>query len=75
ADGYDSWNLPERIFAYSITPQSSTAYLPKRTLPPNVEGWEFIFYGCTLCRLFCGVNNIIKNYLTRSYEYGASRTE
>ena len=37
ADGYDSWNLPERIFVYSITPQSSTAYLPKRTLPPNVE--------------------------------------
>ena len=37
-NGFDSWNLPERIFVYSITPQSSTAYLPKRTLPPNVEG-------------------------------------
>ena len=36
--GNDSWNLPERIFVYSITPQSSTAYLPKRTLPPNVGG-------------------------------------
>ena len=36
--GNDSWSLPERIFAYSITPYASTAYLPKRTLPQYVGG-------------------------------------
>ncbi len=36
--GNDSWSLPERIFAFSITPYASNAYLPKRTLPAYVGG-------------------------------------
>ena len=39
-DGNDAWSLPERIFVYSITPQTSSAYIAKRTLPRFVGGTQ-----------------------------------
>ncbi len=38
--GNDAWSLPERIFVYSITPQASSSYLAKRTLPRFVDGTQ-----------------------------------